>query len=407
MRRLLFALASALLVSVLGAPSASAETGGFFEFDEPINQHTTITVSGGGNHALHFVAPELSSEVGCGSTLEGTEVWNTTAHITLRAAFSGCTVTSSGAKVPIDSNGCWITLKMAKAPVHETEQTAVLECPEGKSLTITRPECTIVIPNQFFTGVTYGQATNGNKPALTVSFDSKLIFRYEAGVCTFFGTNQTGTLRGSQTLKGWRTDGEPAKVDIEWDESLGHFVSGVEHPTITGTENAKHHLDFILASLGGEIGCKKSTYSLTSTSETAQVTVVAPAYSECTTTGTENGVLVGVNECSYRFDVLAGSTNETEQKVDLVCPPGKFVSVLHLSCGVRVPPQNDIGKITYTTVEEAGDHAITMDVNAELKVEVEAGACTMLGTNQTATLKGSVLVKAFATAGEQVDLTAT
>lgn len=407
MRRLLIAITLALAVPAAGATAAAAETGGFFKFEEPINQHTTIVASGGGSHSLHFVAPGLSSEVGCGSTLEGTATLSTTEHITLSTKFLGCTVTSTKAAVTVDNNSCWFTLKMAKTPVHETEQTAVLECPAGKSFTITRPDCTIVIPNQFFTGVTYGQATNLTKPALTVSFDSKMQFKYEAGACTFLGTEQTGTLKGSQTLKGWRTNGEASGVDIVWDSSLGHFIAGVEHPTITGTETANDHLDLVLASLGGEIGCKKSSYSLTSASETAQVTIVSPTYEECTTTGTEDGIAVAVNGCTYRFDVVAGSTSETEQKVDLVCPAGKSLSVLHANCFMRVLPQNDIGKITYTTVEEAGDHAITMDVNAELKIEVEFGACTMLGTSQTATLKGSVLVKAFDTAGEQVDLTAT
>lgn len=390
----------------LSAPAASAEGGGFFEL-ESFNNHASVSASSSGGHVLHFVAPGLSSEVGCSTGLNGTTTAATIESLALTPAFANCTVTGTVSKVTIDTNGCSFTFTSAKGTTNETEQTVHLACPIGQNMVITRPDCTIVLPPQTFTGVTYASATNFSKPALTVSFNSQMVFRYEAGTCTSLGTNQTGTLKGSLTLKATDQVGNPAGVDVSWNEELGHFVSGVEHPTITGTENAEDSLHFSADPLGGGMTCKKSTYTLTSSSETAQVTIVAPLNQECTTTETGQEAGVAFNECVYRFDVLAGSTSETEQKVDFVCPAGKWALVMYAGCFMAIPSQNDIGKVTYTTVEEGGDHAITLDVNAEFIVHTFASPCTSLGTTLTGTLKGSVLVKAFATAGEQVDLTAT
>jgi hypothetical protein len=401
MRRLLTTCLSALVIAAACGSTAAAEGGGFFKFHQ---QHTTI--KGGGGHALHFTGPGLSSEVGCGTNWTGTSVALTTEELTLTAEFTNCIVTSTGVKAPIDTNGCHFRFTVRKFPTEETEHTVHLVCPVGQVMRITRPDCTIVVPVQTQEGVTYSQTTNLGAPALKINFNSNLVFYYESGSCTSLGTTQTGKLKGSATLSGWNPqNGQPGGFTPNW--SGGHFVTGVERPTITGTETAEHHLDFVSHVLGGEIGCKKSTYSLTSVSETAQFTTVTPVYGECSTTGTGKTVLVGLSGCSYRFDVVAGTTSETEQKVDFVCPTSELPLVLHETCALRIPPQEDIGKITYTTIQEGEDHAITLDVNAEFNVRAEGGPCAMFGTNQTATLKGSVLVRAFSEAGEQVDLTAT
>jgi hypothetical protein len=387
-----------------GVSAALAETGGFFVIDDV---HATIFAGESGGHQVTISGSGLEGDVSCATTFIATNISSTPEDLTFTPTLENCIISGTEAKVPVDPSGCTFTFTVAKASTEKTEQTLHLNCPLGKKLTITRPGCTIAIaPQTIQTGVTYRKASNFGSSALTMSLNAGLALQYEAGACTSLGTTQTGVLKGSLTVRAYDTELNPTGIDVTWDKTVGHFASGVEHPTIVGSESGEHHLDFIAHGLGGEIGCEKSTYSLTDFDAIAETTVVNPVFEKCTTTG-GGTVLVGFAGCGYRFDVVGGTTSETEQKVDLVCPAGESPIVWHANCLMRIPPQNDIGKITYTTAEEGGDHAITLDVNAEFNVQFENGPCTLLGTSQTGTLKGSVTVKAFDTGGEQVDLTAT
>lgn len=402
-RQLLIAVLLAVTVLAADQPSAVAQTGGFFVMED---EHSVIVGSEGEGHNLDLATPGLEGEMGCENAFQSTFLSSTLEGLSFFPLYSNCVRTDTGGKISVDQNGCAFTFRVAKDSTEETEQTLELGCPGAQTLVITRSNCTIVIPPQTnIGGVTYAPTTSSGFAALTVTINAKLSLQYEAGSCTSLGTKQTGTLKGSLVFKAYNTLAEPAGITITWEE-VGHFASGVEHPTIVGSESEDHHLDLIAHGLAGEIGCEKSTYSLTYTSEIAQVTTVAPKYENCTTTGGDT-VSIEFFGCQYRFDVVKGPTNETEQQVDLVCPTANIPLIIHPNCWMRISPQNNVGQITYTNVEEGGHDAITLDVKAEFDIRFEAGICVFTGTNHTGTLLGSVTAKALDTAGEQVSLTAT
>jgi hypothetical protein len=191
----------------------------------------------------------------------------------------------------------------------------------------------------------------------------------------------------------------------------GHFVStGNTHVEVKGFAGpgTSHNLHLVNHGLEGEIGCATQSYTATTTTETTTSITVTPAYAGCTTTSNAQAVPVDVNGCTYTFTVAAGTTNSTEQTVHLVCPTGKKIEITHPNCTVSVHPQTVNTGLTYTTtVSGSGVHEITMDVNVQF-VQTRHGLCQFIApTTGNGTLKGSVTVKGFNTAGGQVPITAT
>jgi hypothetical protein len=191
----------------------------------------------------------------------------------------------------------------------------------------------------------------------------------------------------------------------------GHFVSSVAHTEIKGTEEGAHHLDLIVHGFGEgeEIGCNKTTYTATTTNLTENDLTVTPTYAECyTTQHPETKVTVKPNGCTYTFTVAKGTTNATEQTVDVLCPAGSSIEVIHPNCTIKIPAQKVLTGVTYTRVEEVGKPDwVTLDSNPTFNTQFEGGICVFLGTSHTGTLKGSVTVKGSNTAGEPVSVTAT
>jgi hypothetical protein len=187
----------------------------------------------------------------------------------------------------------------------------------------------------------------------------------------------------------------------------GHFSSGTAHTIIKGEESgATHRLHLTGSGLEGQIGCSTATYEGTANAAVVKSIEVTPTYTGCSTTGTSTNLTVTHNGCKYRFKVATGGTNGT---ADLVCPAGKAIEIHHPNCTITVTSvaaNQTIPGIHYTTTTE-GKHALTIDVNVSFADEYHGGICIFLGTNQTGFLKGSVTVKGFDTAGNQVDITAT
>lgn len=162
MRRLILYTALALTACGIGAPTASAEGGGFFLFGE---EHVAISGAESGGHQVTFVAPGLE-EINCSVAYLSTSTATKVESLFFVPFSSECV---------IDPNGCGFTFKVAEAPTKETEQTIQLLCPSGKNLTITRGECTIALPPQIITGgMTYASASNLGRKALTIDFNAKL-----------------------------------------------------------------------------------------------------------------------------------------------------------------------------------------------------------------------------------------
>jgi hypothetical protein len=190
----------------------------------------------------------------------------------------------------------------------------------------------------------------------------------------------------------------------------GHFVSDVHTTTIIGSENTTHKLEFTTHGLEGGIVCDEASYHGHVTGTTVTSVTIKPTYAKCHTTGGNAGsVVVDVNGCTYTFTVTGGSPATTEHKIDLVCPAGAAIVLTHgNNCTITIPPQNNVGSFTYTTDIVNTKHAITLHANAQFATQYHAGACVLLGTGHTTTLKGSVtLVGQDVATGVPASITAT
>jgi hypothetical protein len=190
----------------------------------------------------------------------------------------------------------------------------------------------------------------------------------------------------------------------------GHFVTtGNTHTHIIATEGTSHRSHFVSHGLEGELGCDESLITTTTTAETSADLSGTATYNKCYTTngGTPGEVTVTTNGCTYTFTVAKGTTNSTEQTKHLICPAGKAIEVHHPNCTITIVPQTINTGITYTTVLENNIHAITAHLSIQIATQYQGGLCVFLGTTHTATFKGTLTVRAFNTAGNQVPITAT
>lgn len=110
----------------------------------------------------------------------------------------------------VDQNGCYLTLKVGKKA--QSDNTATGVCPE-KPAELTHPSCTIRLPGQTVSGVSYDAITENGKDAITVTVTAQNITtHFEAGICQLLGTSHATYLTGSVILAGFDTEGNP--VDI-------------------------------------------------------------------------------------------------------------------------------------------------------------------------------------------------
>jgi hypothetical protein len=165
----------------------------------------TIVGSEGGSHKVHLTNHGLEGEIGCAevsytSTLEAA----TATSVLITPAYTGCTTTGSGTAVFVDMNECKYRFTVAEGTTDSTEQTAHLECPAGKSIKVTHPNCTITIhPQTINTGLTYTRVTNATTGVDEITVDVNVQFTTTRhGLCQAIApTNGTGTLKGSVTAQ--------------------------------------------------------------------------------------------------------------------------------------------------------------------------------------------------------------
>jgi hypothetical protein len=174
----------------------------------------------------------------------------------------------------------------------------------------------------------------------------------------------------------------------------GHFVSDVHTTTILGSENTTHKLEFTSHGLEGGIVCDEASYHGHVTGTTFTSVTIKPTYAKCHTTGGAAGsVVVDVNGCTYTFTITGGNPATTHSKVHLICPAGAAIVITHgNNCTITIAPQNNISSVTYTTDVVNAKHALTLHANAQFATQYHAGACVLLGTNHTGTLKGSATI---------------
>lgn len=207
----------ALLAMSVFVVNASATKGGHFTSDV---DHTIIkgTESNPGNHNLKFQRTVNGQASGlpieCTHVnYHGTVTVKTTQEITVTPEYKDCAT----------QGGVWGEVKVhhPKTAECETKVFKFTSAEPGKKgtvhvtcpITITHPNCTIRVPTQTVSGVTYNQVNENGKHAITLGVTVPGIAgQFEGGICIFLGTNQTFDMNGSVTVWGEDTDGNRVNV---------------------------------------------------------------------------------------------------------------------------------------------------------------------------------------------------
>jgi len=188
-------------MSAVAVINASARTNGHFTSDSPTGKTTILGAEVPGTpHQTEFTVHGLEGGVVCDDVAyHGTMSSNTSTHITIVPFYKKCHTTGSAADTTvIDVNGCSYTFTPGD------NGTVHVDCPTGKSIEITHPNCTIKIKPQTAQGVTYLTDLQNGRHIITPVFHKvQFSSEYEAGICIFTGTNHTATLHGSATIRGF------------------------------------------------------------------------------------------------------------------------------------------------------------------------------------------------------------
>lgn len=185
----------------------------------------------------------------------------------------------------------------------------------------------------------------------------------------------------------------------------GHFVTdGLKVATLEGLEANDHKLEFQIEGALGSICDKVEIHNETGL-ETETSMDLFFKYSECRTTGSGIKFNMKAEGCPLIFFAAKGSTEATEQTMKFSC--SSPIEIFHPNCTIKIPSQGNLSGVTYTKFLQDGKDAITVDAAIKLTAHYEAGACVMLGTIQTGTLKGSFTVRAVDAAGFPVNYTFT
>jgi hypothetical protein len=195
---------AALAMGAFSAIAAQAETGGHFVGDsEPM----VVKGTEGGNHHLHF-AVDGGVAIGCQEDSYVALATATATELNLAPNWSKCRTTADGAtEFDIEENGCTIRLTVGKTPA--AHNTAHFACPEGAGIQIQHPNCTIKIPPQTVTGISYSKSESAITLNSTVT---SMTAHHEGGVCVFLGTTHSATFTGSMVVKATTCLGQPAAI---------------------------------------------------------------------------------------------------------------------------------------------------------------------------------------------------
>jgi len=186
-------------------------------------------------------------------------------------------------------------------------------------------------------------------------------------------------------------------------ETGGHYTSETSHTIVKGVEEGTERTEFSITGAEGKIACDEASYEGTLSATTVTSVTVTPKFAKCHTTGEGNTWSIHTNGCAYVLTI--GKKASGANTMDIECPVGKSIEITHPNCTIKAPP--GVGIQVILDVQFLPKFWLKLTIKLGLKVSYESGICVFLGTNQTGELSGSVPLKGFNTAGEQVDFSAT
>lgn len=187
-------------------------------------------------------------------------------------------------------------------------------------------------------------------------------------------------------------------------EVTGHIAVEIDDATLVGSENEVHNSQFSVDG-GTPIECGSDSYEGEAGAETLAGFTLKPEYPKCKTAGSETyNIAITVNGCDYTLK----STSGTHATFWIQCPSKQAIEIHHPNCTIKFLPKSNLTGIRYTTLTEAGKHALTVDLTVEnIEVEYHGGICIFLGTNHKGALKGSFTIRATDAGGNAVGITNT
>jgi hypothetical protein len=197
---------AAMAIAGFSAINASATVSGHFIHDA-VGGHALVNQksSAKSTHAFVFKI-DNQSVIQCDEfSAFGTVTAATVQQVSGSTSFVGCrTEGEPSGSLTVHTNGCTGTgFSNSTGAV-----TGSLDCPAGKSLVVTHPNCTINVPPQAnVTGFTATQITLEGKHAITLDANVQYTIHYEGGICVFLGTKHTMFITGSTVIRGTNTEG--------------------------------------------------------------------------------------------------------------------------------------------------------------------------------------------------------
>jgi hypothetical protein len=211
----LLAAAATSAFAVVNASAVVPANSHFYHHAPTTNAWITGHEASGTLHQLKFyrlnagshttIQPPIECEQ---ATYTATVTTRTVSPITMTPHYTKCkTEGGTPDEVKVDVNGCDYTFSPHGANKHGTVR---VDCPAGKAIEITHPNCTTKIPAQIPSattlteGINYTPVEEGGVKALTADVTVRTITGHlESGLCVFLGTNWKFEMVGSVTVKGY------------------------------------------------------------------------------------------------------------------------------------------------------------------------------------------------------------
>ncbi|HYP56553.1 MAG TPA: hypothetical protein VEQ41_09690 [Solirubrobacterales bacterium] len=211
-------LIAAMAMGSFAVLNASASVSGHFTHDAAGGHAIIKGLEGPGTaHRVKFSTGGTPIE--CDEArYEGTVSSSTVTTLDVLPIYSKChTEGAAAGSVVVDVRGCTFRFhsNSGAAPhTPATHATTGLVCPAGvDGILVTHPNCTMRMPPQALSGVTYTTTVENNKHAITLNATvGGITAHYESGICIFLGTKQTGTMNGSATVWAENTAGERVNI---------------------------------------------------------------------------------------------------------------------------------------------------------------------------------------------------
>jgi hypothetical protein len=168
-----------------------------------------------------------------------------------------------------------------------------------------------------------------------------------------------------------------------------HFES--EHTIVTGQQSTLNALAFDV----GTVKCGIVQFGGTSTVFTTTTMTLNPTFHNCLLDEEEEATFT-INGCAFVFHVGANEEHLTGT-MSIECPDGERIEIDAPECTITVPPQGNLGSVTFTNEGAEMTRGVVLDLSLAGLDYVEHGAACV---NETVTTNNGTYTGKVTTTGE-------